>query len=376
MARAKRTFGTVRQLPSGRFQALYFYNGQYHKAPMTYRTKSEANAWLAVQAGTIAQGTWSPVSNDPMTVAELAAQWLNSNPLKQESSRDRDRSIVENHIKPSLGQLNITHVTKARCQELVDNWTAKNHLSASTVVRQVAVLHAVFQYAVDDRKRLDNPANKLRLPKEEPAERPYQDLTSDDYDRLAGALGPDDAVMMWLGAETGARWGECAGLTVGDVNLLGATVTISMQLDRKGNRVKTKTRTAGQPLDISQALVDDLAAHFERRRITGADPDTLVFTTVEQNSMLHYSNWRLRVWGPACRKAGLAGLGFHDLRRNNASTMHDVGLPVKVAQERLRHKKSSTTLDIYTKASKRGHKEAAEAIAKRIRPAQGHRATS
>jgi hypothetical protein len=48
--------------------------------------------------------------------------------------------------------------------------------------------------------------------------------------------------------------------------------------------------------------------------------------------------------------------------------MHDVGLPVKVAQERLRHKKSSTTLDIYTKASKRGHKEAAEAIAKRIRP--------
>ena len=190
MARAKRTFGTVRQLPSGRYQALYFFNGQYHKAPMTYRTKGEANAWLSVQAGTIAQGTWSPVSKDPMTVAELASQWLNSNPLKQESSRDRDRSIVENHIKPSLGQLNITSVTKARCQELVDNWTAMNHLSASTVVRQVAVLHAVFQYAVDDRKRLDNPADKLRLPKEEPTQRPYQDLTANDYERLAAALGP------------------------------------------------------------------------------------------------------------------------------------------------------------------------------------------
>jgi integrase len=71
----------------------------------------------------------------------------------------------------------------------------------------------------------------------------------------------------------------------------------------------------------------------------------------------------------ACRRAGLSGLGFHDLRRDNATTMHDVGLPVKVAQERLRHKKSSTTLDICTKASKRGHQGADEAIAKRTRPA-------
>jgi integrase len=127
-----------------------------------------------------------------------------------------------------------------------------------------------------------------------------------------------------------------------------------MQLDRKGNRVKTRTRTAGHALDIGQALVNDQAAHFERRHITDADLDTLVFRTPAQYSRLHYSNWRRQVWVPACRRAGLTGLGFHDLRRNNATTMHDVGLPVKVARERLRHKKSSTTLDIYTKASKRG----------------------
>ena len=152
------------------------------------------------------------------------------------------------------------------------------------------------------------------------------------------------------------------------MDLSGATVTMAMQLDRKGNRVKTKTRTAGHPLDISQALVNDLAAHLEHRHLTDADLDTLVFTTHEQNSKLHYSNWRRQVWVPACKRADLSGLGFHDLRRNNATTMHDLGLPVKVAQERLRHKKSSTTLDIYTKVSKRGHKGAAEAIAKRIRP--------
>jgi hypothetical protein len=37
---------------------------------------------------------------------------------------------------------------------------------------------------------------------------------------------------------------------VGDVDLLGAAVTMAMQLDRKGNRVKTKTTTAA-PLSAS-----------------------------------------------------------------------------------------------------------------------------
>ena len=40
---------------------------------------------------------------------------------------------------------------------------------------------------------------------------------------------------------------------------------------------------------------------------------------------------------------------------------------MKVAQERLRHKPSGTTLDTYTGATRRRHREVAEAVSKRMR---------
>jgi hypothetical protein len=45
-----------------------------------------------------------------------------------------------------------------------------------------SILHALFQYAVDDKKRLDNPADDLKLP--EVAQGEMLELTLDDYGRL------------------------------------------------------------------------------------------------------------------------------------------------------------------------------------------------
>jgi integrase len=114
-------------------------------------------------------------------------------------------------------------------------------------------------------------------------------------------------------------------------------------------------------------MVTQLSAHLERNGLVGAGPATLIISTATRRRPLHYSNSRSRVWVPACEQAGLAGLGFHHLRRNNATILHDEGTVVKVAQERLRHKQSSTTLDTYTRATRRRHREGAEAVSKRIR---------
>jgi integrase len=171
---------------------------------------------------------------------------------------------------------------------------------------------------------------------------------------------------MWLGAETGLRWGECAGITLGDIDLGAATLKVALQLDRDQQLSPTKNKASGA-IDLSEAMVKELSEHLERSGLVGADPSTLIFSTAKGHRPLHYSNWRSRVWVPACEQAGLAGLGFHDLRRNNATILHDEGTVVKVAQERLRHKQSSTTLDTYTRATRRRNREAAEAVSRRIR---------
>jgi hypothetical protein len=40
-------WGSVRKLPSGKFQARYYVNFVWHTAPTTFRTKREADAFLA-----------------------------------------------------------------------------------------------------------------------------------------------------------------------------------------------------------------------------------------------------------------------------------------------------------------------------------------
>ena len=56
-------------------------------------------------------------------------------------------------------------------------------------------------------------------------------LSADDLDRLADALG-SWAPMMWVGVLGGLRWADGAGLTIGYLDLLAGTVTVSQQLGR------------------------------------------------------------------------------------------------------------------------------------------------
>ena len=46
MARA-RSFGSIRQLPSGRYQARYWHLGKQIPADTTFANKTDARRWLA-----------------------------------------------------------------------------------------------------------------------------------------------------------------------------------------------------------------------------------------------------------------------------------------------------------------------------------------
>lgn len=64
---------------------------------------------------------------------------------------------------------------------------------------------------------------------------------------------------------------------------------------------------------------------------------------------LRNSNWRHRVWKPACEAAGMpGGLRIHDLRHTAASLMVSTGANVKAVQRQLGHAKASMTLDRYS----------------------------
>ena len=68
------------------------------------------------------------------------------------------------------------------------------------------------------------------------------------------------------------------------------------------------------------------------------------------------------MWVPATKAAGLEGLGFHDLRRANATALVRLGVDVKTAQERLGHSDVRMILGLYAQAEKPANRDAANRL--------------
>ena len=151
----------------------------------------------------------------------------------------------------------------------MDNWTAVDHLAPSTVHRMASTLHALFQYTVDDKKRLDNPADDLNYPRWPRATCELPWTTTGAWPNPGPGTRPS-----CLGAETGLRWGECAGITVGDL-ARAATLKVALQLDRGQALSPTKNKTSGA-IDLSDAMVKEPSSRHvplpARRREVEASP--------------------------------------------------------------------------------------------------------
>ena len=89
----RRTFGTIRKLPSGRYQARYTSpDGVRHRAPRSFATKAEASRWLASSENDLARGTWTDPDAARVALDVYARGWLTPAP---EPAAAHDRSVRE-----------------------------------------------------------------------------------------------------------------------------------------------------------------------------------------------------------------------------------------------------------------------------------------
>ncbi len=328
-----------------------------------FRTKADAANYEAAQVTAKARGAWVDPTASSMTFATAADEWMTSNPAKRASSLDRDRSALRKHLLPPLGHRRIGAITKPEVQALVNGWTER--LEPRSVHRIYGTLRAVLNYAVDCDWIGRSPCRGIKLPARPRTRRRIP--TADELIALTDAMRPDYAPMVWIGVVTGLRWGEVAGLRVGHVDLLRRTITVQEQVTRgRGGRTEIgapKSEAGNRTLRIPPQLADVIGAHLATRGLTGADHDRLLFPAPNtDNRPLDYGNWRLRIWLPAVAAAQLEGLGFHDLRRANATAMVRQNVDLKTAQTRLGHSDPRLTLAVYAQATTEGDDEAADKL--------------
>ena len=76
---SRRTFGTVRPLPSGRWRARFTdQNGRQKAAPQTFTTKAEAGRWLSRTQSEMERGQFVDPKVGKELLSDYATLWLST----------------------------------------------------------------------------------------------------------------------------------------------------------------------------------------------------------------------------------------------------------------------------------------------------------
>lgn len=296
---SKRQFGTVRHLPSGRWQARYRDGIDMVTAPHTFATKADASRYLAVVEADMARGIFVDPRAGHVTLAHWVKEWLEGNPSKRATTRARDESVLRTHFLPSLGRRPLASLTPLDVRRAVEAMAAT--VAPSTARTNLGVLAAVLAAAVESDLIARSPVRGIKLLSVPP--RPRVTLTPEELERLAGAV-PGRYRALILAAGVGAlRWSELVGLRVGDIDFLGRRVTVSETIAEVGGRhvaAGPKSKRSTRTLTLPVFLVDEFAGHLRDFR-AGAGPEDLVFTGPRGGALRR--SFAARVFNPAVSRA-------------------------------------------------------------------------
>lgn len=153
----RRTFGAVRKLPSGRYQARYpGPDGVMRPAPDTFTTSRDADDLLAEKRTEIRRGDWQDPDAGAVDFREYALLWVKERRLSQ-TTEELYHRLLRLHILPAFEGLDPDQITAPR----VRSWRSER-LDATgaetTVAKSYRLLKAILETAVEDELIRRNPA--------------------------------------------------------------------------------------------------------------------------------------------------------------------------------------------------------------------------
>lgn len=313
------TFGTVRKLPSGRWQALYYgTDGRRYSArhasgePGTFDTKRDAQSALAAERTAVDGGTWLPPGVKPVglpTLADYTADWISTRPLSVRT-REGYEGLFRLYIADVLGGLQLGEITAER----VRRWHAESTAKPTSKARAYGLLSAVMRTAEDDDLIPRNPCRIRNAGSVQPA-RPRKPTTPDELDRIVAHLPERYRVAALLAAWCSLRFGEVAGLQRQDVDLEAGVVRVRRSIVRtKAGRVAKGPKSSAGVRDVTVPpfLLPVLERHLERH--TGPE-GTAWLVPAPDGGTLPDTSLR-KVWTAAVKAEGREDLTFHDLRHS------------------------------------------------------------
>lgn len=326
-----------------------------------FKTKKEAQKAASTLELEISSGIW--ISTNNYTFDEVFNQWFtNHRKTIKASTQKTIQSKFKKHILPRFGKIKMKDVTKAYCQEMI-NEIAELIASVNDIKIQA---NQVFNYALKMDIISKNPMEHVSIPRKQ------REMISEDNDQTdrnywrkdeiknflmitERELEFRDHVLFHLLIYTGARKGELLALTWDDINFGDGSIRLAKTLfQNEGGFVfqTPKTKESRRLISLDRNTLHLLkkwrTRQYEAILASGSNIvlNNVVFTRENGSPMrLAYLNEKLNI---VIKKHQLHRITIHGLRHTHASLLFEAGASIKEVQERLGHTDIKMTMNIYT----------------------------
>lgn len=352
----RRHFGSVRKLPSGRYQASYWHLAERHTADRTFETKADARTWLSEVETEIRRGRWIDPSAGRVLFGHYVDDWLDHRYDIRPRTRELYRSLIKRHLKPTFERVPLTDIATATVRRWHATIAKKQPTTAAKAYR---LLRAVLMTATADGLIITNPCVIKGAGQERAPERKVPSLET--VEAIATAVGDRYRALVYTAALAGLRAGELSGLERRHIDLVHRTVAVEQQAQVVVGQGRvlgpTKSEAGRRTVAIPDELVRILDHHLAN--YVNPEPDAVVFTG-DKGAPITTQHWSQK-FRAAAESAGAEGLHFHDLRHLAGTLAAATGASTRELMARLGHSTPRASL-IYQHATEQRDRQIAAGI--------------
>lgn len=303
------------------------------------------------------------------------AQWLDYwykdiiLPQIEETTAYGYRGMIENYLKPQLGEIRLQKLTARDIQQYYTWLMDEKKLSPNTVIKHHNLLTNTLNAAERQEYITKNPMRAVSPPKKRQREAKF--YTPEQLGILLDkAVRTRLELPVFICAYLGLRRGELCGLRWSDVDLEHQTITIEntrTQAGKKEIEKGTKTASSTRTLYLPDTLCDMLKAAREHQQVCRAEYknayDDNDYVVVMEDGRPFRPNYLSELFSKFLADNDLPKIVLHELRHTFASLSNQAGIPAYNIGKALGHSTPATTQKIYTHLLDQTHTQAVEGVA-------------